>query len=152
MVTKSGKWVYAKNVNEQVNPNATKRNHWSNTANAVGHTTKSTSAKFTKDKYTTKENNKTVTKYKKNHPYTLTAHNFGLSRPNEAYINEITFEVKIKVSNNIGVEYPRCLFTIYGRGWDNKITDSKKMETGWYNGLYMVNPSKKVPTSFKIIS
>ena len=152
MVTKSGSWVYAKNVNEQVNPNTAKRLHWSNTSNAVGNSSKSASAKYTKEKYTAKENGKSVTKYKYNYPYTLTAHDFKLNIPAEAYIKKVTFQVSMRVSNDALVEFPRGLFCIYGSGWDKHIDNTKNKETGWHNGLYLVNPKKKLGTSYSTFS
>ena len=79
-------WKYAQTVNEQVNPNTTHRNHWSNMANAVGNSTKYASAQFTK---TTKTSN---------YPYTVTAHDFKLNIPSTAYIDKVEIEVRMKSS------------------------------------------------------
>lgn len=151
-MSKSTGWYYAKTVNEQVNPNNPKRNHWKDMANAVGNSSKTAYASFTRKKKTRKvnKNGKTVTKdyYVTNYPYTVTAHEFGLNIPSNAYINKVEIQVRMrKTSSKAKVEFPRGVMCIYGVGWSKHLGNTKSKETGWHNGLYLVNPKKQLATT-----
>lgn len=145
------KWHYAQTVNQQINPNLTKRNKWSNVANAVGYSTNYATANFTTKTSTTKDKNgkKETVVTTSNYPYTLTAHDFRLDIPANAYIKKVEIQVRMKASDKkTGVEFPRGLVCIYGVGWSKHLDNTKGRETGWYNGLYFVNPKKDLSTSF----
>ena len=137
-------WHYAQTVNQQINPNLPKQNRWSNIANAVGYSTNYATGDFT-TKTTAKDKSVLISKY----PYTLTAHDFRLEIPDNAYIKKVEIQVRMRASDKkTGVEFPCGLMCIYGGGWSNRIDTTKANETGWRNGLYFVNPKKDLSTSF----
>ena len=147
MVVHDTGWHYAKVVNEQINPNTAKRNRWSNIGNAVGNSDNYASASYTLKK--TGKTKKGDPVFTVNFPYTLTAHDFGLDIPDDARIVRIEIQASMKASNkNSGVEFPRGLMCIYGGGWSKHFDNTQGRETGWHNGLYFINPKKKLSTSF----
>lgn len=145
---KSGNWFYAEVVNPQVNPNLTKREGWTNISNAVGNTDKWAYSHFTKKTTTTGTGKKKKTTTTYNYPYTVTGHQFGITSndlPDNAYLKKVTFRVCMKINNDAKVEFPRGLLCVYGNdAWARHIDNTKGKETGWHNGLYLVNPKKKL--------
>lgn len=143
--THSTKWLPANTVNEQVNPNLAKQNHWSDTNNIVGYTNKYGSAKYTrsgkKGKYTYKT------------PYVVTAHEFKITEdivPQNAYITKVEIECKFKATKGLKVKAPAAYFMIYGGS--GKVSQATKGKTGWYNSYYVVYPSATVGTSDTIVT
>ena len=152
-------------INEQINPNVTKRINWNNLANTLTKTTKTyATSYFTKTKYIKRYNEKKVkdkngkeTKvkepvydYKYNHPYVVTAHQFGLNLPATFEAKKITFSVWMKVDKGVTATPPTGRFCIYGKAW-NKKTDTKteknsKTESEWNEGLWYVHQKKKLTT------
>ena len=144
-------WKYARTVHAQINPNTTKREKWENESWAVGHTNdKYASSQYTVSKVESKDKNgKKITKTVKNYPWTVTAHDFGLDIPENAYIKKVEFDVSIRVDKkDAKVDFPRVFFCIYGGGYSKHIDNTKDKETGWQNGLYMVNPKTNMTTTF----
>lgn len=146
MVTKSGEYKYSQSVYPQINPNMTyKQNEWKDMANAVGN-----SSVCAKSKYTRAKNKNGVYEYTE--PLLLTAHDFRLEVPTNAYVKNVTIEVRMKVdSSKISVNAPSAWFMVYnGTG---KVTQQKtKGKTGWYNDNYRVYKSSKLSTSYQIFS
>jgi len=139
-------WLYAMTVNEQVNPNRAKQNHWSNILNAVGtHKT----AVFAKANYSIENKNNVLSNsIDYTTPYTITAHDFRITEdivPPDAYITGVTIEVKFKAEKGLKVKAPVGKFMIYkGTG---TVKDASKGKTGWHDGTYEVYPSKTIGTS-----
>ena len=140
-------WHYANVFNEQVNPNKPKQNRWTHQSHVVGHTDKYATSSYTLKKTgKTKKGDPIFTVIS---PYTVTAHDFKLNLPSNAVITKIEIQASVKVSKkNTGAEFPSALMCIYGGGWSNRIDNTKNRETGWHNGLYFINPDKKMSTSF----
>lgn len=139
--THETKWLYAQTVNEQVNPNLAKQNHWSSMANAVGD--KST---FAKANYTRKGKKGA---YTYTTPYVVTAHDFRITEdivPENAYITKVTIECRFKIDKGLKVKAPVAKFMIY-KGTGSVTQQKTKGKTGWYNDTYCVYPSKNVGTS-----
>ena len=155
-------------VNEQTNPNATKRINWNNMGNTLTKTTKTyATSYFTKTKYIKKYNEKKVkdkngkeTKvkepvydYKYNHPYTVTAHQYGLNIPYPFHAKKITFSVWMKVDKGVTANPPTGRFCIYGKAWDKKkdtkIEKTSKTESEWDEGVYSVKQNKNLTTTWQ---
>ena len=132
---------YAQTVNAQINPNTAKREKWSNIGNAVGHTSKYGSAKYTKT------TSKKATTY--NYPYKVTAHDFRFNIPSNAYITSLKVEVCMKADKGGKIPFPACGFYINDKRADVK--ESKK-ESGWHNGVYWVEDYTLLAKSDKIVS
>ena len=143
-------WRYAQTVNEQVNPNRPKNNHWKYINGAVGFSTNYAVSSYTKTKKNTKnKDGKTITTYEENYPYVITAHDFRLNIPDSAKITSIEIEARFKVSNNkANVQFPKGLLCFYGVGWSKHYNNTKGVDTGWWNGLYFINPTKTMTTSW----
>ena len=157
MVTKT-----AQVVNPQQNPNLTIREAWKNHSHASNNTSDKTYAYsyVTKTKYVTKyktvKSGKTTKKvaqsygYKYNHPQVISAHDFRLNIPSNATVTKAEFQVRMRVGSGATVEAPKCLFDIYGGAWDKKKENiSYNDESGWNNGLYQMNKTTKLATSWK---
>ena len=155
-------WRYAKNVHEQYNPNAEKRNHWSDLSKAVSYngTDKpkgSGSASFTDTITATKVKGNEVksnptgvksgVKHTYNFPYTVTAHQYDLNLPKNAYIYKITFKVCMKADFTVNAKVPKASARIYGSAWHAHKDDKKA--GGWYNGSYYMQPNVKLSSSWK---
>ena len=155
-------------VNSQVNPNATKRIGWDNVSNILINNTKTyASSYFTKTKYIKKYNEKKVKDkkgkettvkepvydYKYNHPWVITAHQFGLNMPNIFHAKKITFTVWLKADSGITVTAPTGRFCIYGNARDKrkdtKTETTKKTESEWDDGLYYVHQKKNLTTTWQ---
>lgn len=142
MTTQSGEWKYAQIVGEQYNPNYdTTRTRWKNLSNASGSDNRTWgSCEYVK---------KGSTYY---YPCDLSAHDFQLDIPENAYVKDVTIEMSLKVSSpSLMIEAPWIVFEIYG----SNITipsQTKYGETGWiYGGSdYAVNIKERVSTSEKI--
>ena len=140
MVTKSHTYHYSMTTNEQDNPNLiVTRNHWSNMAKAVNGGTDFATSKYTR---------KGKKKYTYTVPHTLTAHDFRLEIPSNAYITRVRFEVRMRTdSKKIKVKAPNAYFMIYkGTG---KVTQAKTGKTGWYDSTYRVYADAYLSTSWK---
>lgn len=155
---------YAKNVHQQINPNATKRNTWTNLTKAVsvnGITTPagSGSAAFTDTPKTVQKKVKVtksnplgldvVVQHTYNYPYTVAAYQFDLNIPSNAYIFKVTFKVCMKVAKGVNVKVPEAIGNLYGSGYANRLSTGSK--TGWINGYYHMQPNEKLSTSWKIV-
>lgn len=143
MVTQSGVRAYAQTVNAQVNPNVSKEyNDWTNIGNAVDHTSVFAESHYTrkgkKDKYTYVA------------PYVVTAHNFQLDIPTNAYIKKVTVQVCMKAdSSKLKINPPTVYFMVYGGTGSTDVTQqsSSAKKTGWYNSTYRVYNQSEVSTS-----
>ena len=158
---------YAKNVHEQVNPNAAKRNRWTGLEKSVsfnGTTAPSGSgyAAFT-DKATLKEKKVKKTKsnplgiafdvlHTYNYPYVVTAHQFDLDIPSNAHLFKITFKVCMKVQKGTNAKAPRAIANIYGSAYHNRRNTGSSSGVGWINGYYNMKPNVKLSTSWKEVS
>ena len=133
-------------VNEQVNPNQTVQEHWSNTAKALTRDdTTCASASFTHKQTISNKSSKT---YKNNHPYTITAHDYELNLPSDAYITSIHFNVRMRVNGAGRVPIPVGRFCIYGSAWADKTDNTKTPSTGWENGVYQVYKDGTIATTW----
>ncbi|MBQ2654081.1 MAG: hypothetical protein IJF83_11035 [Methanobrevibacter sp.] len=135
-------YAYSQTVNAQYNPNFAKKfNDWEHEANAVGNTNTFAQAKITKEG--TKDKPVFVT------PLYLTAHDFRLNIPSDAYIKKLTFEVNCKVtSTKAKVKVPNVWFMFYG-DTSRDVSRSAVGKTGWNNGVYRIYPSSYLSTSDK---
>ena len=155
---------YAMNVHEQDNPNATKRIHWSGLNKAVSHdsTTKPTGSGSSYFEDYQEVQAKTGCKKTKNnpfgicepkivhhynYPYVVTAHQFNLNIPNNAYIFKIVFTVCMKVAKGVKAKAPKGIANIYGSAWASRLNTGSA--TGWINGAYHMQPNVKLSTSWK---
>ena len=159
---------YAKNVHEQDNPNAAKRIHWSGLDKAVSHDaiskpTGSGSSYFEDYQEVLAKSGCKKTKgnpfglcdpkivHHYNYPYVVTAHQFDLNIPDNAYIFKVTFKVCMKVAKGVKAKAPKGIANIYGSGYyarRNTGSDGK----GWINGYYHMQPDVKLSTSWKEVS
>lgn len=146
MAVRSDGRAYSQVVNAQVNPNLTKDyNDWSNMGNAVDHT-----SVFAESQYKRKGKKGN---YSYITPWVVTAHNFGLDIPEEAYITKVTLQVCMKVdSPKIKVHPPAAHFMVYGGTGSTSVTQQKSgsNKTGWYGSTYRVYNNKTVSTSEKV--
>ena len=143
MTTKSGEYHYAGTVNEQYNPNYDgNKSRWKNMANANGSDQRTWAmcyySKVGKDTHV---------------PADITAHNFGLEIPVNAYIKSVTVEMSLKVANPVlQVKAPWVIFNVYGS--NVPVEDGEWRRTGWvYNGgSYSVASDEILSTSEKTIA
>lgn len=124
-------WKYASTVNEQINPNLTKRVKWKNGANAVGNSTKYASSEYTKKGSTY------------NFPYKVTAHDYGFNIPTNARIEFVVVQVCMKSSKSGVSTFPSAGFYITDK---HKDLDSK-YPTGFHNGVWWDTSSRKISKS-----
>lgn len=147
MATRSGEYKYAQVINEQYNPNYDgDKSRWSNMANASG-----SDKRLWAMCYYSREGKKDDGKI--HVPADLTAHNFGLDIPINAYVKSVTVEMSLKVANPaLEVRAPWLIFNIYGS--NVTLNDGGWRKTGWtYGGnLYAVASDEVLSTSEKIIS
>lgn len=144
MVTESHTYHYSMTTNEQDNPNLTvTRNHWSDMAKAVNGGTDFASSKFTR---------KGTKKYTYTVPHTLTAHDYRLEIPSNAYITRVRFEVRMKVdSKKIKVKAPNAYFMIYGN--KGSVTQQKTVgKDGWYGSTFRNYADAYLTTSWKTLT
>ena len=158
---------YALTVNEQVNPNLTKRLPWKNCEKALIHNSSTyASSTFTKESYIKEYKKETVTNkktgkketvktpvyaWKSNHPWTLTGHNFQLNVPKGSFIKKIVFQVRMRGKGFKSCAVPQARFNIYGKAYQKDTTTVNHLEnyTGWDDGIYYVSLGKKLTNSFK---
>lgn len=94
-----------------------------------------------------KPKGKAVSYYKKSNkkvkkPWTLSAHNFQLNIPDCAYINKVTFQVRMKVEGEINVKAPYARFNIYN---GTKYIETYTVDdTGWDDGYWYYNPNARL--------
>ena len=138
------KWHYAGTVNQQKNTNQTKRIDWSNMGNAVGKSDNYATSQYTKKTTTDKKTKKKTTTY--NHPWKVTAHNFDLGLPSNAYIDFVVIQVCMKSSKKGEGTFPSTGFYV-----NDKHTDVKdsKTATGWHNGTYWDTSDMKLAKTDK---
>lgn len=142
---------YAQTVNPQINPNTPAHENWSNIGNAVGNSSKVATSRYTKTKYLKSKatkNKKAVYDYKYNYPEKLTAHDFRLNIPNNAYIQNITFEVKMKTNKSGESVFPSVGF--YLRDKRANVRNVKPGKTGWHEGVYWIFSNKKLSKTSKV--
>lgn len=143
MATKPNEWKYAQVVNEQNNPNLGEHTHWANMVNAVGSDTRTWASGY----YDKKGGNTII-------PQTLTAHDFNLDIPVNAYVKSVTVELCLKSSmTNLKVYAPSVHFMIYGgRKNVSGNANNERRVTGWDSyGDYAVYSNEVLSTSEKII-
>lgn len=95
-----------------------------------------------------KKGKKTTTSY--HVPETLTAHQFWLDIPENAYIDEVRFIANYKVGKGITVKAPYVKMMIYGG--DGKVSNASSGKTGWHNGTYCCYPSTVLSTKGNTIN
>ena len=161
-------WKYTGVCTAEVNPNLPKQENWNTEQYAIGHTDKFASSRYSKTKVATHYTEKTVyDKYGKsskqkvadkwkevvNVPYPIAFHDFGLNIPDNAKIKSITYQVRIRTSNNkLDVLAPVGSFRIYNNSIKKK-DEGKGFFTGWDNGYYQIAPkSKKLSGTWQTIS
>lgn len=135
---------YSTNVHGQPNANLSNAKYrvgWDSTHHASAKTCN------------TKPNGNTTSHYYKKNKYqkpvTFTAHDFDFELPSCAYVNKITFTVRIKASGDINVKAPLARFNIYG---GRKSVDTWAVDdTGWDDGYWYYNPNKKLSNSWQDI-
>jgi len=157
---------YALTVNEQINPNLTKRLKWKNCDKALIHNSSTyASSTFTKESYIKKYKEEKVTNkktgkkktvktpvyaWKSNHPYSLTGHYFDLGIPKGSFITSVTFQVRMRGKGFKSCNVPMARFNIYGKAYQRDFDNTKKENTtGWDDGIYYVHLNKKLSSSFK---
>ena len=128
---KETSWKYASTVNEQVNPNLTKRVKWKYGGNAVGNSSKYASSEYTKK----------GSSY--NFPYKVTAHDYGFNIPVNARIEFVVVQVCMKSSKSGASTFPSAGFYVTDK---HKDIDSKQ-PTGFHNGVWWDTSSRKVGKS-----
>lgn len=136
---------YSCNVHGQPNANtsdAKVRENWTNAQNATSIDALTKPKGSIKSIYGSNKVGET-------RPWTLSAHDFRLNIPDCAYINKITFTVRIKVSGNIKVKAPYARFNLY-KGV-NHVDTYKIDDTGWDDGFFYYNPNKKLSNSWQNI-
>ena len=128
----------AQTVNAQVNPNATKLIDWKNCDKALTDTTKTYATSYANRK-------KVKNKYVDNHPWTLTAHKFGLNIPTNAYVTKVQFLVRMRTRGKYKVwKPPEARFNIYGSAYSKKHDEKRTVNTtGWEKGIYYVDIGAK---------
>ena len=124
-------WKYASTVNQQINPNLTKRVKWANGGNAVGNSSKYASSEYTKKGSTY------------NFPYKVTAHDYGFNIPVNARIEFVVVQVCMKSSKSGASTFPSAGFYITDK---HKDIDSK-YPTGFHNGVWWDTSSRKIGKS-----
>ena len=125
--------AYAMTVNEQVNPNYSKHSKWHSMVNAVGNEKKL----WASSEYTAKKNGDVIK------PWTVTAHDFRLNVPSNAYITKVIVEVNMKCDKGLDVNAPFAWFMVYG-GTGKVKEQTKKNATGWYDNQYRVYHPRKL--------
>ena len=132
----------AQTVNAQINPNLPKREDWKNCDKALTDTTKTYAVSHNTAKKLKGD------KFSYNHPYTLTAHKFGLSIPSNAYVKSVKFLVRMravgKQHNNWKV--PTARFNIYGSAYKKEYDKDKD---GWHDGIFYAGLKKYLSTSWQ---
>ena len=150
MVTQSHEWKYAQTVNEQSNPNTgvdktfntSLTNSWKNMQNANGGNTGVRANGYYTKKYKTKYSYEYII------PRQLTAHDFRLEIPEEAYVKSVTIEVRLSVDKGIKVKAPTATFMIYGGNGNVKQLKRGTQKTGWnFEGNYAVYQDKYISTA-----
>lgn len=147
---------YSRNVHGQPNANnvhASERTNWtvsnvSSSIDAIAQPSGSISAEYSK-KIKTKATKKKPATYTIKKPWTLTAHDFLLDIPDCAYIKNITFTVRMKVSGDIKVKAPYARFNFYNG--KNNVDTWKVDDTGWDEGYWYYNPSIRLSNSWQNI-
>ena len=158
---------YAGVVTSQTDPNAVKREEWTNVVNAKGHVNSTSayanytqtkvathySTKTTYDKNGKEVKSKVADKWKTvdNHPWTLAFHNFDLNIPSNAKIKKITFTAKVKCDKNLTVQAPICDFRVNAPSSVNLDDNTDGKKTGWHKSHYFGVSSKKLSTSWQEI-
>lgn len=144
--TESGTYKYSQTVNAQVNPNLSKTyNSWSDMANAVGETEVFAQSKITRKVKTKATKTKKAT-YSYTVPYVVTAHDFRLNIPSNAYVKQVRVEACMKLdSAKATVKFPNAHFMIYGGTGEVKQASSN--QTGWHGSTYKVFAKVNLSTS-----
>lgn len=146
---------YANTVHGQPNVNASdadRRVDWSFSENACAYSPLiapkgSASSHFLKVYH---QNPKTAKeKLVTEKPWTFTGIGYKLDIPSCAYINKITFTVRIKVTGKIDVKAPLARFNFYNGS--KSVKNTIKNDTGWDDGYYYYNPNKKLSNSWQSI-
>lgn len=133
---------YSKNAHGQPNVNqadADSRVNWENPANASASDYEKSPKGSSTSSYVHVPQTLTISAKKKKmpydaKPYNFTGHDFGLNIPKCAYIKNIKFTVRMKVSGNIDVELPYARFNMY-KG-TKSVKDNIKDYNGWSDGNY----------------
>ena len=116
--------------------------------NAVGDDDKLwAGSQYTRKRVT--KNGKTTYTY--TNPWVVTAHDFRLDIPKNAYVKRVAIQLKIKCSKGLDVLAPMGAFMLY-HGKGNVSPQKVNGKTGWYNKTYRVYPTKKVSSTAQIFS
>ena len=138
---------WSKSVHGQPNtnhPQAKQRVNWAN------------GQKASTNNYTVQPQGSTTSAYDTHEKYgirkcwTLAASDFGFDIPDCAYIKNITFVARIKISGTINVKAPNARFNIY-KG-TKPVETYQEDDTGWDDGIWYFNPNKKLSNSWQDIS
>ena len=149
-------WAYAKVINEQIPVSNKNLNSWSNLSKSVsldnktepkggGYSTFGVTTKKVKTKV--KGKTKTTTKTTISKPYYLTAHDYGLNIPSNAYIKSVKFTACMKATKGTKTVVPRGRIEVNGQYHEVKESGSGK--TGWHNGDYVVYQTGNFTTKYK---
>ena len=153
MSTASGKNMYAQVVNQQVNPNASKMyNSWKNLGNATLSSQREENATnkpaWATSYYTRTKKGKG---YEYITPWVITAHSFGLDIPDEAVVNKVVVEARMKVESGLVVTAPLAHFMVYGG--KGSVTSQKNIDkSGWVGNQYLVVKNTKLSTTAQTIA
>ena len=136
-------WKYAKNVHAQINPNLTERIKWTDESKAIGKGNGYASSQYTKT--TDKKGNKVY-----NYPYKVTAHEYGLNIPSNAYIQKVSVQVNMRADKGVVSEFPSCGFFIEAN--HHEVVKRMKNTTGWHSGSYWVKKDTKISKTAKTVT
>ena len=146
-ITKSGAYHYALNTHAQIHSNdknAPYYNSWRNQGTTASRTGTDMPKGVAYSTYTKSSvNNRKVVKK----PWTYAGNEFRLSIPESAYINKVTFEVRMKVTGTITVKSPTGHFNFYYG--TKSVPTYMQGETGWYNGSWNYNPDKRLSNTYQ---
>ena len=141
------KYYLAKVVNPQINPNKPKNEDWENMDNALTKTYDTYAVSQFSAKY-----NSSTKKTLYNRPYDLTAHDFDLNLPSNAYLKEVQFIAHLKADNGLTAIRPTAHFNLYGgavkKGLSGKASVSYSSKDGWYSGSFRRYPVKDLPNQW----
>ena len=141
---------FARIVAQQSNPNVTQRNSWHDLNNAIGKTDQRAYSSYTKKKVVTKDKKGNVVKKEivYNHPWKLTANDFGFEIPDYAYINSITVGIRAELDVNPSGTPPIFPFIgFYIADRKAGVKDKKINEGGWKDGIYWANSTTPLTTT-----
>ena len=157
VVKKTSPVHYARNAHGQPNYNQAdvdNRNEWESWENACASNVTVKPQGSAKSYYIATKvypnGKKNPSKIVYSKPFTFTAHDFQLDIPECAYITNIKFTVRIKVSGSTNIKTPVARFNLYNG--TKSVETYQEDDTGWDNGYYYYSPNKKLSTSWQDIT